>query len=305
MSDIMFSGADVQVQGQVLRTRCWDIELDHASRRSAKNGNRPRRALVHDFQDGLTLNWDEDYPGGITLRGKVKVDAVEGSHLRSSHHDFHLDNAGRRSAGTGLRRALVHDFQDGLTLNWKEDYVGGVTIRGEVKLPQGAQTGRLTGKSLRLSHHTIHLDHAARRSNSAGSRRALVHDSEDGLTVNFKQDYPGGVTIRGEVKLPQGAQTGRLTGNHLQLGHHTLHLDHAARRSSSAGTRRALVHDTQDGLTVNFGQDYPGGVTIRGDVKVPGTLLVKNKDLLALISDLQQEVQQLKQRVEALEAAGS
>jgi hypothetical protein len=297
MSDIMFSGADVQVQGQVLRTRCWDIELDHASRRSATTGKR--RALVHDFGDGLTLNWAEDYPGGITLRGKVKVDSLEGGHLRCSHHDLHLDNSGRRKSGSGLRRALVHDFNDGLTLNWAEDYPGGITLRGKVNV------GALDGGHLRCSHHDVHLDNSARRKSTSGFRRAVVHDFNDGLTLNWAEDYPGGVTIRGELKLPQGAQTGKLTGSHLRLGHHTLHLDHAARRSSAAGTRRALVHDTQDGLTVNFGQDYPGGVTIRGDVKVPGTLLVKNKDLLALISDLQQEVQQLKQRVEALEAAGS
>lgn len=39
------------------------------------------------------------------------------------------------------------------------------------------------------------LDCAPRRKNSDGYRRALVHDEEDGLTVNFNGDYPGGVRI--------------------------------------------------------------------------------------------------------------
>jgi hypothetical protein len=40
-------------------------------------------------------------------------------------------------------------------------------------------------------------------------------------------------------------------------------LDSAERRSAGGGRhRRALVHDGGDGLTINFGRDYPGGVTI-------------------------------------------
>jgi hypothetical protein len=32
------------------------------------------------------------------------------------------------------------------------------------------------------------------------------------------------------------------------------------------------VHDQGDGLTLNFNGDYPGGVTINGEVNVPGTI---------------------------------
>ena len=63
------------------------------------------------------------------------------------------------------------------------------------------------------------------------------------------------------------------------------------------------MHDTGDGLTVNVGGDYPGGVTIRGTVKLPETLLVKNQDLLQLITDLQAKVTALEARVATLEAA--
>lgn len=44
------------------------------------------------------------------------------------------------------------------------------------------------------SRHT-----GGQRKRKAGSRRALVHDFEDGLTVNFNGDYPGGVTINGSI----------------------------------------------------------------------------------------------------------
>jgi hypothetical protein len=63
------------------------------------------------------------------------------------------------------------------------------------------------------------------------------------------------------------------------------------------------MHDTADGLTINVGGDYPGGVTIRGTVKLPETLLVKNQDLLQLIADLQAKVTALEARVTALESA--
>jgi hypothetical protein len=43
-------------------------------------------------------------------------------------------------------------------------------------------------------------------------------------------------------------------------------------RKHSAGHRRALVHDQQDGLTINFNGDYPGGVTVDGNLTVSGDL---------------------------------
>lgn len=57
-----------------------------------------------------------------------------------------LDNAERRKAVTGNRRALVHDFKDGLTINDDGDYPGGVTIHGNVEMPQGVTTTAATVK---------------------------------------------------------------------------------------------------------------------------------------------------------------
>jgi hypothetical protein len=49
-------------------------------------------------------------------------------------------------------------------------------------------------------------------------------------------------------------------------------MDSAARRSTEGGTRRALVHDQSDGLTINFNGDYPGGVTAHGNMTVHGNI---------------------------------
>jgi len=58
----------------------------------------------------------------------------EGAHegmLKVTGPDIWLDNPDRRDGHTGgLRRAIVHDFGDKLTLNWGNDYTGGVVING-------------------------------------------------------------------------------------------------------------------------------------------------------------------------------
>lgn len=135
MSDIKFStNNEVVVESFSLKMTGADLKIDHAPRRA--NDSAYRRAIVHDFDDGLTFNWGHDYPGGISLNGNVKVSEISGSHLTIRHHDVLIDNASRRSSPSGNRRAIVHDFNDGLTLNWAGDYPGGVTIRGEVNCPQ-------------------------------------------------------------------------------------------------------------------------------------------------------------------------
>lgn len=140
MADIKFTANDeVVVEAFTLKTDGADIALSYAPR---KLNNTPfRRALVHDFQDGLTLNWANDYPGGITLNGNVKVNEVSGTRLLMRHTDLMIDNSARRTSNTGERRALVHDFTDGLTVNWAGDYPGGVTIRGAVRCPQTLSVG--------------------------------------------------------------------------------------------------------------------------------------------------------------------
>lgn len=66
-SDIKLDDTQVVVEGHALKAQTWDLMLDHPDRR--KNDTPHRRALVHDHNDGLTVNWDNDYPGGVTLNG--------------------------------------------------------------------------------------------------------------------------------------------------------------------------------------------------------------------------------------------
>jgi hypothetical protein len=55
-------------------------------------------------------------------------------------------------------------------------------------------------ENLKVQGHDLLLDSPTRRKpGSTGFRRAFVHDQSDGLTINFNKDYPGGVTIAGDI----------------------------------------------------------------------------------------------------------
>lgn len=56
----------VTIEGSVLQAKTADLILDSPVRRHA-GGGRFRRALVHNQDDGLTVNYNGDYPGGVNI----------------------------------------------------------------------------------------------------------------------------------------------------------------------------------------------------------------------------------------------
>ena len=71
----------------------------------------------------------------------VKLDEGDGSFLvldarvvKAVGSDFMLDSAERHKSGGPHRRALVHNQNDGLTVNFNGDYPGGVTIVGVAEI---------------------------------------------------------------------------------------------------------------------------------------------------------------------------
>ncbi len=58
----------VTVEANVLNVKGSDVILDSPARRGG-HGGPFRRALVHDQGDGLTINFNNDYPGGVTING--------------------------------------------------------------------------------------------------------------------------------------------------------------------------------------------------------------------------------------------
>ena len=81
------------IEGRVLKTTASDLIIDSPGRRLGGSPSSPhRRALVHDFQDGLTINFNGDYPGGVTVNGKLAVTGdltVAGKALSETIADLH------------------------------------------------------------------------------------------------------------------------------------------------------------------------------------------------------------------------
>jgi hypothetical protein len=75
MTDIVLDdngGNWITVDAGVVRTTATDVMIDNLARRGAATSPH-RRALVHDMTDGLTVNFANDYTGGLTLNGVVRV----------------------------------------------------------------------------------------------------------------------------------------------------------------------------------------------------------------------------------------
>ena len=74
----------------------------------------------------------------------VRLDEGDGTFLvlaarvvKAEASDFMLDSIERRKGGGPHRRALVHDQEDGLTINFNNDYEGGVTINADIIIRDG------------------------------------------------------------------------------------------------------------------------------------------------------------------------
>ena len=65
----------LDVNGDVI-IRGADFRLDNENRRyvgEVRQGGEHRRALVHDANDRLTINYDNDYKGGVIIGKNMKV----------------------------------------------------------------------------------------------------------------------------------------------------------------------------------------------------------------------------------------
>jgi hypothetical protein len=87
-SDIVFDKQQVIVECDNVLVQGHDFLLDSVARRKAGNSPPFRRALVHDQNDGLTFNFANDYPGGVTIGDVRSLQFV------ITHHDEILEKGG-------------------------------------------------------------------------------------------------------------------------------------------------------------------------------------------------------------------
>jgi hypothetical protein len=72
---------DIKLLPVQVKMEAYDLCLDCMDPDRRKNDSEQRRALVHDFDDGLTVNWAEDYPGGVTVNGLKQINLFDtGAH---------------------------------------------------------------------------------------------------------------------------------------------------------------------------------------------------------------------------------
>jgi hypothetical protein len=148
---------------------------------------------------------------------------LEASVVQATASDFLLDAPSRHTGRPGFRRALVHDFNDGLTVNFAGDYPGGVTING----PSGAigldRSGvTINGPSDTFSTSTarIILDRAS-SGVSSGVDQVTIHgtfinldtlrsDSNAAGDVVFTFEHPSELDQDGNPRTPPFPETVRL-----------------------------------------------------------------------------------------------
>jgi hypothetical protein len=72
MTDVLLDDIDgsyLTLDSRVVKVVATDLMIDAPERHTGDS--QFRRALVHDQSDGLTLNFAGDYPGGVTIEGKL------------------------------------------------------------------------------------------------------------------------------------------------------------------------------------------------------------------------------------------
>lgn len=168
-----------------------------------------------------------------------------------------------------------------------------MTIKGNVCL----ETIAPPGMSLKVATADLQLDRSERRKNATPNRRALVHNFNDGLTLNWANDYPGGVTINGEVHLESGlggvTVNGKLKATHLQAGN--VHIHEGASPDSGPSPLLPKIHSH----ALKVYSDTIIAETITGTAASPVTTTL---DLVAELRALREEVDILKTKVAALES---
>lgn len=173
ITDIKLNDEFVEVTGHALKVNAWDIMIDNPDRRIQATPVY-RRALVHDVGDKLTVNYDGDYPGGVEIKGKTKIDYPTVQQLA-------LNNPAVSKIFAPFKPnvvALCHVPGDVLVINEGQSFRGGVRIESGVEIKGGA---KIEGE-VRVDG-AVHL-----------AKGAKVTDGD--LQI-------GGITLKGAERMPQ------------------------------------------------------------------------------------------------------
>jgi hypothetical protein len=307
--------ADVVLTEDSLVVAASDLQLDGRDGAANLPSGR-RRALHHDDNDVLHVNFEGDYPGGVVVgKGGLTVDDVVkvGSDgvkltgrpgvLHVEAPDLELDGGPERSgvASPAMRRALVHAKGDRLLLNCGHDYSGGVAMAGPIEVER-----EITAKSavLHFKAQDLVLDGGPERSGvaSPANRRALVHAEGDKLLLNCGRDYSGGIVLEGPVAATASLEAKEIHArSDLRVdGDLRVYLIGASRTppaGATAGTTRPAAGDRSGPAPVGTA---PGSAHTPGEP--PVVTVAESVSLLAVVSELIAQVEALQRKVSELES---
>jgi hypothetical protein len=159
-------GTQVLIEGQVLKVTASDLLLDNAARR--KNQRGLRRALVHNQQDGLTINYNRDYPGGVTINDVVAL---------NNRHGFSIHD---------LREIHGYPLQTQHTIGTDEAQRSSLIIRGDIMIEQylpATAVAQTTASAQEDGHaHQQHVEHL-RNEAALAERRFKQVDPDNRLVA--------------------------------------------------------------------------------------------------------------------------
>lgn len=183
-SDIVLDTKTVEIIApRDIKAKVKDIRLDSEARRGNENKDRPRRALVHNFEDGLTINWADDYPGGVKVEG----------HLESTDSaTFNQLDVGREEGNGGVAR--INDENGDRTIQ-----LGG----GKALLELGRGAANKEG--------TISLrDHEGAQTIVMKGKPGEI--GANMLSIGGRGEFEGNVPGSEETELPEGIPEGAMGG---------------------------------------------------------------------------------------------
>ncbi len=139
-----------QIKAQSLTVPGFDIILGTNDGRDIGEKTE-QRALVHWVKDQLIVNYDGDFEGGTIVDSDL---TVNGFRLKLQGGDFQLGLSDGRPIGNKIeQRAMVHDNDDRLTINFNGDFEGGTHIQSKLYVTDNALvSGQIQTRSIKVTN---------------------------------------------------------------------------------------------------------------------------------------------------------
>ncbi|NDG32465.1 hypothetical protein EB118_20625, partial [bacterium] len=228
-------------------------------------------AISMDAAETLVLNEFGHFDNGVRISGRLETDrdvrigsigsggnlyvgsfGGGGGSITQYGPDLKISYKGRGSGG----RALVHETDNKLVLNYNGDFTGGTLIGG----PKLAIDGDVEfGKGIQVAGGNISF--------KVGnvSKRALFADSGDRLTINRNNEFTGGTLVEGpKLSVLNNLEVGNTDSSTNSAGNIALYGNKIEFKQGTPGNGGiALFADPQsDTLTISKGDSFVGGTFV-------------------------------------------